>query len=260
MSAPGSSPSPRPCWLLLRGLARECRHWGEVPARLAARLDAEVRCLDLPGNGRYHRQQSAVSVSCMLEQIRQRARPHPRVHLLGLSMGGMIAAQWAMRYPREVAGLVLINSSSALSPPWQRLRPTALPALLRALLLPPAQREALVYRLTCARREERHATLQDWTRYAGDCPVWRSNLLRQLAAAARYRLPAGALPVAPLILCSRHDRLVDYRCSLALARHWHTRAHVHYWAGHDLPHDDPDWLLSELADYVNKQEKSAFRR
>ncbi|MCT7653648.1 hypothetical protein MBH78_00185 [Oceanimonas sp. NS1] len=56
----------------------------------------------------------------------------------------MVAAQWAAHYPREVAGLVLVNSSSALSPPWQRLRPAALPLLLLTLLTPRAQREALI--------------------------------------------------------------------------------------------------------------------
>lgn len=236
-------------WFLLRGLVRECRHWGDFPERLAARVGEPVRCLELPGNGVHHRQQSPVSIAAMLEQVRSEAGPGAPVHLLGLSMGGMIAAEWAARYPREVAGLVLVNSSTGLSPFWQRLRPAALPPLLLALLLPRAQREALVYRLTCARRQDCRATLQRWRHYANQYPVAHGNFVRQLRAAARYRVPPRPAGIRPLILCSRGDRLVDARCSHALARYWHTDLREHPWAGHDLPHDDPDWLLNELVRY-----------
>ncbi|WP_107852854.1 alpha/beta fold hydrolase [Oceanimonas marisflavi] len=235
-------------WILLRGLARECRYWGDFPERLGA----PVQCLELAGNGIYHRQASATTIAAMVEQLRQEVRLTGPVNLLGLSMGGMIATEWAARYPQEVAGLVLINSSCALSPFWQRLRPGAQFGIWLALLLPRKQREALVYRLTCARPEHRHATLQDWVRYANQYPVARSNFVRQLVAAARYRLPAQAPSVSPLVLCSRGDRLVNPRCSHILARHWHTQVYEHPRAGHDLPHDDPEWVLNKLASYVSR--------
>ncbi|MDP5292361.1 alpha/beta hydrolase [Oceanimonas sp. CHS3-5] len=249
LTKPGTPP---PGWILLRGLARECRYWGDFPDRLATRLGAPVQCLELAGNGVKHEQHSARFIAGMLEQVRMEANLTAPVNLLGLSMGGMIAAQWAARYPREVAGLVLVNSSCGLSPFWQRMRPVALPRLLLALLLPRKQREAQVYRLTCARRDDRRATLQRWVGYANEYPVLHRNFVRQLAAAARFRVPAQALGITPLILCSRHDRLVDARCSHALADYWHTQVREHAWAGHDLPHDDPDWLLNELAGYVNE--------
>ncbi|MCT7653649.1 hypothetical protein MBH78_00190 [Oceanimonas sp. NS1] len=85
-----------------------------------------------------------------------------------------------------------------------------------------------------------------------------ANAVRQLAAASRYRMTAMPPGLVPLILCGRGDRLVDPRCSHALAQHWHTQAREHPWAGHDLSHDDPDWLLDELADYVNTQKKAPF--
>jgi len=38
-------------WLLLRGLMRETRHWGDFPARLAAAGQTSTYTLDLAGNG-----------------------------------------------------------------------------------------------------------------------------------------------------------------------------------------------------------------
>ncbi|MCC4263287.1 alpha/beta hydrolase [Oceanimonas baumannii] len=237
-------------WVLLRGLARECRHWGNFPERLAAHLGQPVRCLELPGNGTGYQQKTPVTITAMLEQIRQQAGLQAPVNVLGLSMGGMIAAEWALRYPQEVRGLVLVNSSSTLSPPWQRMRMTALPHLLLALILPRAQRESLVYRLTCTRRDDQRITLRQWIRYANQYPTSHVNFLRQLIAAARYRV-AGASPVVtPLVLCSRGDRLVNPACSHILAQHWRIQADEHPWAGHDLPHDAPDWLLHKLAGYL----------
>ncbi len=240
-------------WILLRGLVRESRHWGDFAQRLADRFGAQVRCLDLPGNGVRHAQRSPWSIAALLEQLREGSRLEAPVYLLGLSMGGMLAAEWAARYPQEVAGLVLINSSCAgLSPPWQRMRPGALPGMLRALLRPGAQREAVFFRLTCARQEDRERTLARWMAYAGDAPVSRANFLRQLWAAARYGGPELTPHPPALILSGRGDRLVDPRCSRALARRWVCRLREHPWAGHDLPHDDPDWLLAELARYCGE--------
>jgi pimeloyl-ACP methyl ester carboxylesterase len=77
-------------------------------------------------------------------------------------MGGMVALEWALHHPLEVNGLVLINSSlGGISPFWRRLRPGALGPLARALIAGSAEREALIHRLTCARQEDRAATLVD---------------------------------------------------------------------------------------------------
>lgn len=237
-------------WILLRGLVREARHWGDFPRRLADRLGASVYCLDLPGNGRHHARRSPLSIGAMLDQMHEEISLEAPVYLLGLSMGGLVAAEWASRYPDELAGLVLINSSSAgLSPPWQRLRPGALPSILGALCLPRTQREAVLYRLTCARQDDLRLTLSRWVGYAREYPVSRRNFLRQLCAAARYRVPDVISRSPALILSSCGDRMVDPGCSRALARHWQCRAHEHPWAGHDLPHDDPDWLLEQLAQF-----------
>jgi pimeloyl-ACP methyl ester carboxylesterase len=234
-------------WILLRGLTREHRHWGDFPQRLAEGLGARVICLDLPGNGTRHGETSPWHLRDTLPALRHELDGGKPLNLLGLSMGGMIATEWALRHPREVGALVLINCSlGQFSPPWQRLRPAALGPLARALFATTAGREALILRLTCARRDDRDYTLSAWRAFAADCPVRRANFLRQVVAAARHR-SGPATPRAPtLILCARGDKLVAHRCSEAIASHWGAVLAVHPWAGHDLAHDDPDWLLARI--------------
>ncbi|MCP8690455.1 alpha/beta fold hydrolase [Marinobacterium sedimentorum] len=240
-----------PRWVLLRGLVREQRHWGDFGQRLADHLQVRVLCPDLPGNGQLYRQQSPVRLIDLVKHLRLELRPSPAaqtdtpLRLLGLSMGAMVATEWALRYPEEIGSLVLINGSMGdLSPPWQRLRPSALACIARALMLDTAGREALIYRLSCHRNTD--ATLAHWLTYARDCPVSRSNLLRQLGAASCYR-SGRRVPATPaLILCSRNDALVNPTCSAAIANYWRAPLAIHEAAGHDLPHDDPDWVLAQI--------------
>ena len=106
-----------PTWVLLRGLMREQRHWGHFPATLAHALPgARIVTPDLPGNGTRHLQTSATRVADMVEdcrrQLLERGIPAP-YHLLALSLGGMVAVEWASRYPQEIARCVLVTSSAA---------------------------------------------------------------------------------------------------------------------------------------------------
>jgi pimeloyl-ACP methyl ester carboxylesterase len=167
-----------------------------------------------------------------------------------MSLGAMVAAQWACQYPGEVAALVLINTSMRpFSTMTQRLRPANWPGLLRmAASWGDRNRcEHTIHRLTCARTDTRQADIQAWIQIAVSAPVSRSSALRQLLAAARYRAEHRAPCPATLLIASDADRLVDPVCSEQLARTWGVPLLRHPWAGHDLPHDDPDWLCDIVA-------------
>jgi hypothetical protein len=45
--------------------------------------------------------------------------------------------------------------------------------------------------------------------------------------------------------------LVSPECSKKLAKHWGLPVLWHDRAGHDLPLDDPDWLVAQIARRVN---------
>ena len=67
-------------WVLLRGLTRESRHWGEFPARLQSRFaNSNVVALDLPGNGRLNAQRSPASIEAMADVYRVVAQSYKSV-------------------------------------------------------------------------------------------------------------------------------------------------------------------------------------
>lgn len=241
-------------WVLLRGLGREARHWGRFASVLQQCLPPgdRVIALDLPGNGRWSQRGSPLRVEDMVDAARsewQSLRIAGPCMLVALSLGGMVAAQWASRAPHEVRGCVLVNSSmAALSPFWQRLRPACWPRLVQCMVSRSAWgRETAVYRMTSNLPLDR-GLVEDWVRFARTQPVTASNVLRQLLAAARFRAP-GRLPVPGLVLASARDRLVSARCSAAIARAWALPMEVHPSAGHDLPLDDPEWVAACIAEW-----------
>lgn len=244
-------------WVLLRGLTREAGHWGMFPALLQTRL-GNVRVLtpDLPGNGALHAQASPITVPEMALACRatlQAQSAAPPYHLVAMSLGGMVAVEWAHRYPQEIASAVLINTSlRGISPLHWRLRPANWPWLLwlASQWQQPQRAEATVLRLTSrahrAGTAEGDALLRQWKVLRTQHSVSADNALRQLWAAARYRAPAQRPAVPLLVLTSAHDGLVDTRCSQRLAHRWQAPLGIHPTAGHDLPLDDGVWVAEEI--------------
>ena len=241
-------------WILLRGLTREARHWGDFAQRLA-REAGDVRAVDLPGNGVLASQRSPLNVEAYVDAVRLAigARDGTRgpYRVLAMSLGAMVASAWAIRYPDEVQQLVLVNTSMRpYSRAHERLRPAAWPLLARVARHWHARgddgvAERLIHALTCNRRDTLAADLEAWRAIRASAPVSRANALRQLAAAARFEI--GGVPRVPvLVLSSRADALVDPACSARLVSAWQATHVEHPWAGHDLPHDDAEWLCEAL--------------
>lgn len=238
-------------WVLLRGLTRESRHWGEFPAALRAEIgDVVVAAPDLPGNGRHHRVKSPASIEALAECCRAELRTQglaPPYYLLAMSLGAMAAVSWAQRHPEELRGCVLINTSlRPFSSFHERLRPRNYAALLRLALSADADPERTILRMTSRGGADRTGLLEAWNTFRREHPVSPANALRQLFAAARYRAPAQKPALPFLVLASRGDDFVDPSCSQRLASAWRTDFALHPSAGHDLPLDDPAWVAREV--------------
>lgn len=237
-------------WVLLRGLAREAGHWADFPRRLERATGGEVLTHDLAGNGLRFAERSATSVAMMVADCRARLpRSQQPTVLLAMSLGAMVAIDWARQAPHELAGCMLLNTSvGGASPFWHRLRPRNYPAIAR-LLWPGtdvATREASVLRMTTCPLVSHPGVAAQWSALAQDHPVSSANAARQLWAAARYRMPRQRPPMPLLLLASKGDGLVHPSCSTRLAQRWQADLRMHPWAGHDLPLDDPAWVLEQV--------------
>ncbi|MFS2033000.1 alpha/beta fold hydrolase [Polaromonas sp. CT11-55] len=249
-------------WVLLRGLTREARHWGDFAERLARTLPGSasaatrVLALDLPGNGVFHREASPATVGAMADFARAHLLARglaPPYSLVAMSLGAMVAADWAHRYPQEIERLVLINTSMRpLGRASERLRPgNWLPlALVAARWSDAKYAERVIHRITCNRTTSMEQDIAAWTRIRQDAPVSLANAWHQLKAAAAFST-AAPLARPTLVLSSAADHLVHPRCSARLAQAWQAAHHEHPWAGHDLPHDDADWVCRRIAGWVD---------
>ena len=236
-------------WILLRGLAREQAHWGDFPKALArAMQDDRFHAVDLPGTGVRFRESSPWSISKIRQEVEKQVQHIPRPYgLIALSLGGMVALDWAQSATEgTIQRLVLINTSCGLSMPWHRMRPSALPSIVRLLTRRELfDREAGILSLTSS-RPVATATAKRWYSIQRQRPVSRMNAVRQLTAAARFR-PAARRPLPDaLVLASQGDRIVDWRCSQAVTERWQWTLQVHPSAGHDLPLDEPQWVVDQI--------------
>jgi pimeloyl-ACP methyl ester carboxylesterase len=250
-------------WLLLRGLAREQRHWHEFRDLFAARMGANVHCVDVAGSGTEHVVLPRPSVYWMARDIARRApalaerRAGERWSLVGLSLGGMLALELCRWFPLQIEAAMIINSSSRLTSAAARLRPGAALRLARAASLSdPLRREQSILALSSALPEaERTLYARRAAEFARDAPPSRWSVVAQLLAAGCFVPPErGALRARLGFVCSRGDRLVSPRCTHDLAARFGSVADEHPWAGHDLPLDDPVWLCEHIAQWAERSD------
>lgn len=253
-------------WILLRGLTREAAHWGAFAEGFVQAVPGDdVLALDLPGNGEFHHLASPWSVHGMVNACRAelaRRAVAPPYHLLAMSLGAMVATEWTRVAPHEVAGCVLINTSlRPFSPFWHRLQLHNIAPLLRlAWRWRSAEAaEQVVWQITSRSAPSAAAgVVAQWAAVRRQRPVSASNALRQLVAAARYRAPAAAPVDRVLLLGSQEDQLVSRQCSQAIAQAWALPLQLHPWAGHDLPLDDPQWVIDAVLQWLSKSESTDY--
>jgi pimeloyl-ACP methyl ester carboxylesterase len=96
-------------------------------------------------------------------------------------------------------------------------------------------------------------------------PMLRENVWRQIFAAMLFSCPQR-LTLPTLFIASLKDRMVDSRSTKMLADKLSASAvesapvsiKFHPTAGHDLPLDDPQWLIDRLREF-EQDEKPELR-
>ncbi|QWD22850.1 alpha/beta hydrolase [Polynucleobacter paneuropaeus] len=125
----GPSKNPIPI-LFLHGFGSSLQTWDAWAEDLSG--EYRVISLDLPGfaltgedpSGIYTDQRSVEVIEAFLKALRI-----PKVTLVGNSMGGKFAWQFAARYPDQVAKLVLISPDGYASPGMEYGKKTEVPAI-----------------------------------------------------------------------------------------------------------------------------------
>ncbi|BFM17658.1 alpha/beta hydrolase [Maricurvus nonylphenolicus] len=251
-------------WILLRGLGRDSRHWGKTVSVLEKEVPYhQFFALDLPGTGIERDLSAPLSIADNVDFLRQKyaslLREGP-VNLLAISLGGMVAADWMSRFPDEIAGGVFINTSSQLSPFYQRLYPPAALGLIGALVKAKLKGSALALEQSVAgwvvnnSGQQQTAAIQ-WASFYTSKRLGVATLCRQLIAAAQFSPPRLTQPL--LLVNSQQDRLVNPCCTERLAQYWHQAVVSHPIAGHDLPVDDPQWLAQTIGQWLLQQRTGA---
>ena len=249
-------------WVLLRGLVREQRHWGDFPNKLQAFFpDDEILLYDFPGNGARYQETSTTTITAMVDDLRSFIRDQnisKPVHIVALSLGAMVAVEWMSRHSDECAASILISTSlRGLNPFYQRLLPSTYFAVFSSLLLPGNIRHKettslrFISNIVTEDSAKSEMTIDNWVRYAEQCPVSGLNGLRQLLAATRFRVPKKCPNTPMLIMSSNADKLVSPLCSNRLANYWNLPIVTHDTAGHDIPLDDGKWVCKKIAHWLN---------
>lgn len=242
---------PKNNWILLRGLARGVGHWGSFAEKIQEHFPQDAfEFLDLPGNGQRHDETSPTSIPEYVKDLRSRSAFVSRgesFNILAVSLGAMIAVEWVRQFPHEVQKAFLVCTSSAgESAFYERFQ---LPNYVKALSLIGAKDEVkwerTVLDMVVNNHERKESELLSMVTYTKTHPMRMENILRQLLAASRYRFPAE-VPGDVHLIGSYGDRLVSPKCTLQIAEKWGLKASMHPWAGHDVPIDDPHWLLERL--------------
>ena len=246
-------------WLLLRGLARESAHWGDfIPLLQATFPDANVTMLDLPGTGRFHKEVSPRTIEAITGAVRRRAFDNgclqQPVTILAISLGAMVAWEWMRRYPDDICGASLINTSFAdLSPFYHRLRWQSY-GKFAALVMKRnvGNRESAILQLVSNRRDQDEQIRQAWKKIQNQRPISLKNSFRQIIAAASYR-PGDTKHMQPILLINgKGDRLVAPICSESIHKKWNLELRSHFWGGHDLTLDDGAWVALQLKEWILK--------
>lgn len=245
-------------WVLLRGLGRESGHWGPfLPALKAASSGADVVTIDLPGTGTRLHDRAPHSMRETVDRVRDEASSRGLLRspllLFGISLGGMVAMQWADSHPEDLAGIAIAASSASdLSSLLQRFSLVGVGSVvLNRFTRDPVTRQRRLAWLLSTRRDIRDRVVREWVQIERDRPVSFTTIRAQMDAAARWRAPLS-LRRPSLFLVGRKDRLVHPDCSRTLARRYAAPLEEHPHAGHDLTTDAPEWVAQQCMRWASK--------
>ncbi len=237
---------------LIRGLARETAHWGDFFALLESQdFVNSITGLDLLGAGQFYKVAAPLSIQqnaeFLISQI-PTGSDVPKV-IVSVSLGSMVAIEMAQLRPDLFHKVFVMNTSfSNLSPLYHRLQINAFKQffmIAKSKTLVEQEKEVLI--MVSRERQKHDAIAKEWAEISKLRPMPKANFVRQLTAAARYKLADDPPDVPIVIFNSKGDQMVHPSCSEKLSSYWNLPLETHPTAGHDICTDDPEWVIEHLA-------------
>ncbi|HVN86082.1 MAG TPA: alpha/beta fold hydrolase [Candidatus Binatia bacterium] len=242
--------------LMIQGLGGRAADWSTVPTTLASRFQAIT--FDNRGTGKSDKPDDEYSLEMMADEaigvLDAVAGADTRAHVVGISMGGMIAQLVALRHPQRVRQLVLLSTAPG-GPHTLPPSAAAMTALIPDLNQPP---EEIVRRamnaITAPGFADNHPeVIREIVATAMSAPTPQFVFARQMAAimtSDRYdHLPQIAAPT--LVVHGDADPLVPYANGEILARRIPgATLHTLRGCGHLAMWEQPRELCAALLEFL----------
>jgi 3-oxoadipate enol-lactonase len=244
-----------PWVVLIQGLGLSSRFWFHMPQLLAGDPDHphRVLVLDNRGSGRSDRPRGPYRMGHMADDVAAviRAAGVDRPIVCGISMGGMIAQEVALRHPTLVGGLVLLATWAGI-PHVQLPRPFALATLLSMPFRTGRSRGRALARLLLPRTHVRLAkdVLGAWPdAFAAEPPDPRAFFAQAMAAALHttgFRLKQILCPT--VVVCGEEDAIMRRRnAEILAARIPNARLEILPGVAHGIPITDERAIARAVA-------------
>ncbi len=242
-----------PPLVMIRGLARTRLHWGSIVDEVAR--DFRVLIFDNRGVGKSDAPLPPYSTKTMADDTAavMDAAGFERADVFGISLGGMIAQQVALRHPRRVRRLAL-GCTRAGGRDGHGLTLKAMHELVAPMRKSAEEAVRATAPLILSRRflADNGHVVDEWVEIARREPPVRHGVIGQLLAGALHDASRQLREItAPtLVVTGDTDRLIDPRNSEQLAERI-PRAKLSYLggAGHDFPTERPAETAALLREF-----------
>lgn len=235
--------------LLIHGLGSSSRDWeNQIDALLA---EHRVICVDMRGHGLSDKPRGPYSIQGFAEDCAAliAALHLHRPHIVGISMGGMIAFQLATMHPEIPASLTIINSAPEVRP--KRLREYAMVAqrLILAHALPLSMTARGLGRVLFPKAEQhalRETFEQRWCE--NDRAAYLASLRAIIGWSVVDRLGQICCPV--LVISGDNDYMPVEHKREYVARLGDARLEIIEDSCHATPVDQPDHCNRLILDFL----------
>ncbi|MCM3849002.1 alpha/beta hydrolase [Pseudonocardia sp. DR1-2] len=237
--------------VLLHSAGLDLSYWDRQIEVL--RTDRDVIAPDLPGHGRTSGVPEDWTIGTMVEFVRtvlEQAQVD-RVHLVGLSLGGMLAQATALAAPDSVASLTLIDTASSFAPAGRAAMRTRA-GVAREHGMPAVLESLFDHWFTPATRIERPDLLERvTTTVLGDDPLIHAAMWEMIAGfEITEELPGIACP--SLAIVGEHDSSSPVSSArLLVERIPDARLRVVPHTAHLAPLERPDVVTRHITDFLD---------